>query len=80
MNDNNETKELESTAEKKQKERKDKEEMLKEIESQIQNFNSDMIKHRDTLENLEKHKIFLHNLSDSSFIEEQERIKQMKVI
>ena len=53
--------------------------MLKEIESQIQNFNSELIKHRDTLENLEKHKTFLLNLSDGDFIREQERIKQNKV-
>lgn len=77
-NDNNETKALESLAEAKQMERKRKEDELKEIDSQIQNFSSEFQKHKDTLENLDKHKNFLINLSDTDFIEKQEKMKQQK--
>ena len=76
--DNDVTKSLESQADDQQKDRKKKEEEIKNIDSQIQNLRSEYQKNIDALENLQDHKTFLLKISDVEFLKNKEALANRK--
>ena len=77
--DNDVTKSLESQADDQQKDRKKKEEEIKNIDSQIQNLRSEYQKNIDALENLQDHKTFLLKISDVDFLKNKEALANRKI-
>lgn len=77
---NKETKDIEKAAESAQTIRKEKEESLKGVETEINQLNYQSSKNnQDSLESLEAHKKFLEELSDQDFIKKKYETQKQKI-
>lgn len=77
-NSNAETKNMENYAEDTFFLRKQKDDELKEIDDKILHYKLELSKHKDTVDNLERHKAFIVELSDGEFCAKQEANKKLR--